>query len=139
MKYVVVKTEFDDLVPIIFPETIPHRTIPKESYNHTAVSAGFCALKQGKWVAYGESIGLKLKSRPEDTDLLNRHFSDTDTKHEVEHLKAHVFGMLQIIELMNNNALPKDYATLNNLQHWIDSARKAANGNCIQKDTPTKT
>lgn len=45
---------------------------------------------------------------------------------EVELLKSHIRGLLQIIHLMENNTLPKDYATFMNLKHWVDKAREAA-------------
>lgn len=39
-------------------------------------SAGFCALdNNGNWVAYGESVSLNCRSRPEDAEILNQHLS----------------------------------------------------------------
>jgi hypothetical protein len=75
MKYVVVKTQLGLEIPILFPELINHSTVQKFGRDHESVSAGFCLFDGGKWNAYGESMTLRLKSRPnEDSDLINQYF-----------------------------------------------------------------
>ena len=76
-KYVVVRDEFGGIeVPLIFPETINHSTVQKFNQDHTSVSAGFCGVnKEGRWEAWGQSLTLRLKSRPEiDGKILTEAF-----------------------------------------------------------------
>lgn len=75
MKYVVVKNDMGMLVPIVFPETINHSTIPREGRCHSVVSAGFCFCENGKWGAFGRSQTLNVDSRPEDGKLITEAFS----------------------------------------------------------------
>lgn len=35
------------------------------------VAAGHCNLINGKYEVFGESIGFRIKSKPEDADILN--------------------------------------------------------------------
>ena len=56
--------------PIVFNPILGHDSFI--SFNIKAVSAGFCQLgEDGKWVAWGKSVALKLNSRPEDEKILN--------------------------------------------------------------------
>jgi hypothetical protein len=68
-KYVIVEV-FGLEVPIVFSPLIEHVAIAP---NLKKVSAGFCNCEEYEKVfnVYGESQSLKLKSRPEDADLLN--------------------------------------------------------------------
>lgn len=74
MKYVVVQNDMGQLVPIVFPKTINHNTIPKIGRCHTVVSAGFCYHDGKEWRAFGESMTLRIKSRPEDGKLITEAF-----------------------------------------------------------------
>ncbi len=69
MKYAIVKVNSCEM-SIMFPDPILHRTF--EYLN--PISAGKCKLfvKEGKieCQVWGESISLKLKSRPEDKDII---------------------------------------------------------------------
>lgn len=77
-KYVIVKNEMGVEVPLIFPETINHSTVSKfgNRGEHECASAGFCAADEvGRWSAWGESITLRLKSRPDiDGKILTEAF-----------------------------------------------------------------
>ena len=78
MKYVMV----DHIFPIVFTEAHQHRTF--ERMNVT--SAGFCKIVEDydermdgemRWegnyvIAYGESLGLKMKPAPQDSKILTR-------------------------------------------------------------------
>jgi len=77
MKYVVVRNELGEEVPLLFRETINHSTVQKFGRDHESVSAGFALVRDGKWEAFGRSVSLNLKSRPkEDSALLNEHFRE---------------------------------------------------------------
>lgn len=77
-KYVVI--EIDDIeYPIIFPELLQHGDVVdglKSRYPYlNVVSGGF--IDKEYHTAYGESISLKVKSRPdEDTDLIKSVLDD---------------------------------------------------------------
>lgn len=61
---------------IVFPESLTHKLIAERVLTGPAHSAGFCYIDgEGKAVAYGESVSLNLKSRPEDATLIARALS----------------------------------------------------------------
>lgn len=68
MKYVMV----DHIFPIVFTEAHQHRMFEKMNIT----SAGFCRVMEDedgpRVVAYGESIGLKMKPAPQDAKILTR-------------------------------------------------------------------
>lgn len=70
MKYIIVEAGISD-VPYIFPEHIDHTLMANLVYG-TVLSAGFINFSVDGLQCYGESIGLKIKSRPEDTIIINR-------------------------------------------------------------------
>lgn len=63
MKYIIV-SQHDLEMAIIFDEILSHRWVAND---RPVVSAGMCN-KQG--VAWGESVTLGIKSRPQDTEIL---------------------------------------------------------------------
>lgn len=75
-------------VPVVFPEVIQHHQVMATTgwrSPATPVSAGKITLCQSmrrgllgplRVEAHGESISLKLKSRPEDSDILTRYFEN---------------------------------------------------------------
>ena len=66
LKYIVINDR-DMEIPILFHQCVQHKDVAGR-LSDSVVSAGF-------WngtSAYGESVGLNLKSRPEDTDLISR-------------------------------------------------------------------
>lgn len=68
-KYIIIST-FDIEVPIIFNPLIDHGLI---ACNEKVISAGFCHRHyDGSFSIWGESISLKIKSRPEDVEILNK-------------------------------------------------------------------
>ena len=70
MKYIMVKVGENDL-PIIFPEIIQHKDIAAV-FKHKVVSAGFLQLNHGgKLETVGESVGLNIKMRPIDIEVIN--------------------------------------------------------------------
>lgn len=74
MKYVVVVDNNGEESAIVFSESINHNTICNR--NGPIISAGFCAYGDltKEWRAFGESITLHKKSRPEDSKLVNKFF-----------------------------------------------------------------
>lgn len=69
-KYIIVKKE-DMEVPLIFSSFLSHETVATAGQNGI-LSAGYCALNAaGKWIAGGQSVSLKLNSRPQDAEILN--------------------------------------------------------------------
>jgi hypothetical protein len=70
LKYIMLKVGRENL-PIIFPEVIQHTDIAKV-FNHPVTSAGFLQLNhRGKLETVGESVGLKIKARPFDVEVIN--------------------------------------------------------------------
>lgn len=59
---------------IVFPETMQHSDFKK--HNEDVLSAGFCYIDTEKQECkcFGESISLKLKSLPEDSERMTRQF-----------------------------------------------------------------
>ena len=66
--------------PILFPETLSHADIASK-IGLEPISAGFWVVTPSsngsgvKYEAFGESFTLGLKSREEDTEILNRYFN----------------------------------------------------------------
>ena len=59
-------------VPIIFPCTVSHAEMANHFPRWEVVSAGFVQWTKDGIFAYGDSITLKVKSNPSDTDYLRR-------------------------------------------------------------------
>lgn len=61
-------------IPVIFSPLISHEEI-KYGFNKP-ISAGFCSFSafEGKVFCFGKSVSLKLNSRPEDSEILTKHF-----------------------------------------------------------------
>jgi len=69
LKYIMLKVGENDL-PIIFPEVIRHLDVAK-AFSHEVVSAGFLQLNnKGKLETVGESVGLDIKTRPIDIEVI---------------------------------------------------------------------
>jgi hypothetical protein len=73
MKYVMLKLEGGELLPLIFPEFMQHSDMAS-SVPATVVSAGRVSLGSGKIVASGVSTSLSVSSREEDGDIIQAHF-----------------------------------------------------------------
>jgi len=72
VKYIIVES-MEIETPVVFNELIQHKTI---AGFQRVVGAGFCyvSIDSGKWVCFGESVSLGVKSREKnDADILN-HF-----------------------------------------------------------------
>ena len=66
MKYVIfLNLQFGFEIPVVFHSVVPHESISMAGCK--AVAAGFYTPDQG---AHGESIGLGLRSRPQDTEII---------------------------------------------------------------------
>ncbi len=63
---------------ILFPDnnddSMMHSSIAYKFGRSNIISAGFTRLKDGKFVCYGMSESLNMKSIETDTPLLNSHF-----------------------------------------------------------------
>ena len=72
LKYIVID---DDGIekPIIFTGLDQHGDIALKM-GKEVISAGFIAPHDNGMLCYGESISLKIKSRPEDTKMINGFF-----------------------------------------------------------------
>lgn len=68
IKYITYDNGLLDTI-IIFPEYVMHRDVGVQG---EILGAGFIEVIDGKWSCYGESISLKIKSRPEDTKIANK-------------------------------------------------------------------
>lgn len=70
MKYIVFDTSLYETV-IIFDEAMTHDEMAGR-FNWKVISAGFIKWNMTGMCCYGKSIGLDVKSRPEDAELVNR-------------------------------------------------------------------
>ena len=73
-KYIIFEMRGGLEVPMVFSPLIQHREITV--VGGKPISAGFCSLDEHEPYydsVYGESISLKLKSRKEDADILNKY------------------------------------------------------------------
>lgn len=70
MKYIMFDVGSEEF-PILFPDAIRHVEIAGMIKNKI-LSAGFVEqTDKGKWECFGESEGLKIKSRPQDTRIVH--------------------------------------------------------------------
>ena len=67
MKYVKID-EFDSI--IIFPDIIMH----SDFRYLKPISAGFCYINEDSISCFGESISLRLKTEPEDSEIATRQY-----------------------------------------------------------------
>ena len=66
LKYIIIKDRFE--VPIIFSALLNHKTV---AGNLNVISAGFCTIESNNQVScYGESVSLNIKSRKEDSSII---------------------------------------------------------------------
>lgn len=64
---------------VIFSETLNHNEIAIAlNGNNKIIGAGFCHIEDDKYVCYGNSVSLQIKSRGQlDSDILNRRLGAT--------------------------------------------------------------
>lgn len=69
-KYIIIEHKALE-VPIVFSPILQHSEV---AGNKKVISAGFCrADEDGVYSVWGESISLKVKSRPEDAEIINKY------------------------------------------------------------------
>jgi hypothetical protein len=73
MKYVMLRLDGGELLPLLFPEFMQHSHMA-QSVPATVVSAGHVHLKDGRIVARGASSSLKVCSRDEDSGIIQAYF-----------------------------------------------------------------
>ncbi len=69
MKYVMLRLDSGDLLPLIFPEFMQHAHVA-DSIPATVVSAGRVYLEDGKIIARGSSSSLGISSREADSEII---------------------------------------------------------------------
>jgi hypothetical protein len=69
LKYVMLKLDSGELLPLLFPEFMKHSDMA-QSVPATVVSAGHICLEDGKIVARGASSSLEVTSRDEDSEII---------------------------------------------------------------------
>lgn len=82
-KYIIIG---DGNIPVVFPELYEHRRVAIAMTDEplsapgVIVGAGFCYIEDNKYVCYGESISLHIKSRNEiDSKILNIKLGTIDS------------------------------------------------------------
>lgn len=80
MKYVMLKLDGGELLPVLFPEFMQHSHIA-QSVPATVVSAGRVHLEDGKVVAHGASSSLGVVARDEDSEIIQGYFDGEQTIH----------------------------------------------------------
>jgi hypothetical protein len=78
MKYVMLRLDGGELLPLLFPESMQHSHIA-QSVPATVVSAGYVHLEDGKIIAGGASSSLDVVSREEDSEIIQRYFEGENT------------------------------------------------------------
>jgi hypothetical protein len=73
MKYVMLKLESGELLPVIFPEFFQHSHVA-QAIPATVVSAGRVSLEGGRIIASGASTSLGVSSREEDGEIIQAYF-----------------------------------------------------------------
>jgi len=78
-KYII----FDEMIPVVFPATLQHVEVAT-GISRKPTSAGFFCTDEedGDIEAYGGSVSLKLDSREEDAELIDRLFASKRTNNE---------------------------------------------------------
>ena len=72
MKYIIVDNGLYNSV-IIFDHIVKHNEMAQKMHAiESVVSAGFIEIVDGKFQCYGRSVSLDIKSRPEDSDYINK-------------------------------------------------------------------
>ena len=74
MKYVMLRLDSGDLLPLLFPEFMEHAEMA-QSVTATVVSAGRVYLEDGKLVARGSSASLGVSSREQDSEIIQGYFA----------------------------------------------------------------
>ena len=78
-KYIIVRNQEQKEVAILFSKTLVHKQVASlhsSMFGPWVVSAGFVTLSPEGYVAVGESETLRLKSRPEDTQIIRDLFQE---------------------------------------------------------------
>jgi hypothetical protein len=73
MKYVMLRLDSGELLPLLFPEFMQHSHVA-QSVPATVVSAGRVSLEAGKLIADGASSSLNVSSREEDSGIIQAYF-----------------------------------------------------------------
>lgn len=81
MKYVMLKLESGELLPLLFPEFMQHSHVA-QAVPATVVSAGRVSLEDGKVVACGSSSSLSVSSREQDSRIIQTYFDQQNVIQE---------------------------------------------------------
>lgn len=73
MKYVMLKLDGGELLPVLFPEFMQHSHVA-QAVPAAVVSAGRVHLEDGKIVTRGSSSSLGVSSREEDGQIIQAYF-----------------------------------------------------------------
>jgi hypothetical protein len=73
MKYVMLRLDGGELLPLLFPEFMQHSHMA-HSVPAMVVSAGRISLEAGRLFAYGASSSLNVCSREEDSRIIQAYF-----------------------------------------------------------------
>lgn len=73
MKYVMLKLDGGELLPLLFPDFMQHSQMT-QSVPATVVSAGRVHLEDGKIIVRGASSSLDVSSREEDSEIIQAYF-----------------------------------------------------------------
>ena len=73
MKYVMLRLDGGELLPLLFPEFMQHSHMA-QAVPATVVSAGHVYLEDGRIIARGASSSLEVSSRDEDSGIIQAYF-----------------------------------------------------------------
>ena len=75
MKYVMLKLNGGELLPLLFPEFMQHSDMA-QAVPATVVSAGHVYLEDRKIIVSGASSSLEVTSRDEDSEIIQSYLSE---------------------------------------------------------------
>jgi hypothetical protein len=81
MKYVMLKLNGGELLPLLFPDFMQHSHMA-QSVPAAVVSAGRVYLEDSKIIACGASSSLSVSSREEDSEIIQAYFDGQNVVQE---------------------------------------------------------
>ncbi len=77
MKYIIFEDFGGEEAPILFPERILFEEMREQIPYSKVISAGYVYIGPNGIYCMGESKELKVKSRPEDKEIIEKHFFES--------------------------------------------------------------
>ncbi len=76
MKYLICRDFAGMPVPFLFPDKVAHVDMREQLPYSGVLSAGYTAVREGRFVVWGGDVELGVQADPADADLLTEFFSE---------------------------------------------------------------